>query len=166
MSSAFEFVPDRDTELFAAVPASAAVFLLRGEDEASEPYISKTSNLRRRLQRLLGPADGQTRKLNLRERVRWVEWIATGSDFEASFLLYQTLRREFPKTYDKRLRLRFAPLVKLHPRQSLSARDGHHAHLARSEEATRNITARSPTRVAAEKFANDSLDLFKMRRCT
>ena len=108
-----EFVPNRDAELFAAVPASAAVFLLRGEDEAGEPYISKTSNLRRRLQRLLGLVDGQTRKLNLRERVRWVGWTATGSDFEASFLLYQTLRREFPKAYDKRLRLRFAPLVKL-----------------------------------------------------
>ena len=49
-----EFVPDRDADLFAAVPGSAAVFLLRGKDEAGEPYVSKTSNLRRRLRRLLG----------------------------------------------------------------------------------------------------------------
>ena len=51
LSYRIEFIPDRDAELFAAVPASAAVFLLRGEDETGEPYVSKTSNLRRRLQR-------------------------------------------------------------------------------------------------------------------
>jgi excinuclease ABC subunit C len=158
-----EFVPDRDSDLFAAAPASAAVFLLRGEDEASEPYVSKTSNLRRRLQRLLGPLDGQTRKLNLRERVRWAEWTATGSDFEASFLLYQTLRREFPKTYDKRLRLRFAPLVKLildnpYPRATVTTRIS-------GVKGNAQYFGPFATRVAAEKFANDALDLFKMRRC-
>lgn len=163
LSYRIEFVPDRDAELFAAVPASAAVFLLRGEDETGEPYVSKTSNLRRRLQRLLGPVDGQTRKLNLRERVRWVEWTATGSDFEASFLLYQTLRREFPKAYDKRLRLRFAPLVKLildnpYPRATVTTRIS-------GRKANAQYFGPFATRVAAEKFANDALDLFKMRRC-
>jgi excinuclease ABC subunit C len=158
-----EFVPDRDAELFAAVPASAAVFLLRGEDEAGEPYVSKTSNLRRRLQRLLGHVDGQTRKLNLRERVRWVEWTATGSDFEASFLLYQTLRREFPKAYDRRLRLRFAPLVKLildnpYPRATVTTRIS-------GVRSNAQYFGPFATRAAAEKFANDALDLFKMRRC-
>jgi excinuclease UvrABC nuclease subunit len=169
-----EFAPDRDAELFAAAPASAAVFLLRGEDEIGEPYVSKTSNLRRRLQRLLGPVDGQTRKLNLRERVRWVEWTATGSDFEASFLLYQTLRREFPKTYDKRLRLRFAPLVKLildnpYPRATVTTRISgvKSGGLKGSGGVKSNAQYFGPfaTRVAAEKFANDALDLFKMRRC-
>ena len=111
-SQPLDFLPDRDSELFAAAPASSAVFVLRG-DQGTEPYIGKTSNLRRRLQRLLGIAEGQSRKLNLRDRVRRVEWTATGSDFEASFLLYKIQRREFPATYDKRLRLRFAPLVKL-----------------------------------------------------
>jgi excinuclease ABC subunit C len=163
LSQRIEFVPDRDAELFAAAPASAAVFLLRGEDEASEPYVSKTSSLRRRLQRLLGPVDGQTRKLNLRERVRWVEWTATGSDFEASFLLYQTLRREFPKTYDKRLRLRFAPLVKLilynpYPRATVTTRIS-------AVKGNARYFGPFAIRVAAEKFANDALDLFKMRRC-
>jgi len=163
LSQRIEFVPDRDAELFAAAPASAAVFLLRGEDEASEPYVSKTSSLRRRLQRLLGHVDGHTRKLNLRERVRWVEWTATGSDFEASFLLYQTLRREFPKTYDKRLRLRFAPLVKLildnpYPRATVTTRIS-------AVKGNARYFGPFATRVAAEKFANDALDLFKMRRC-
>ena len=158
-----EFVPDHDAELFAAAPASAAVFLLRGEDEAGEPYVSKTSNLRRRLQRLLGPFDGQTRKLNLRERVRWVEWTATGSDFEASFLLYQTLRHEFPKAYDRRLRLRFAPLVKLildnpYPRATVTTRIA-------GVKGNAQYFGPFATHAAAEKFANDALDLFKMRRC-
>ncbi len=179
LSYRIEFIPDRDSELFAAVPASAAVFLLRGVDEAGEPYVSKTSNLRRRLQRLLGPVDGQTRKLNLRERVRWVEWTATGSDFEASFLLYQTLRREFPKAYDKRLRLRFAPLVKMvldnpYPRATVTTRISglkggglKSGGLKGSGGVRSNAQYFGPfaTRVAAEKFANDALDLFKMRRC-
>src|SRR5271165_4037038 len=127
LSYRLEFIPERDSELFAAAPASAAVFLLRGVEEGGEPYVSKTSNLRRRLQRLLGASEGPSRKLNLHDRVRWVEWTATGSDFEASFLLYKILRREFPKTYDKRLRLRFAPLVKLildnpYPRATITTR--------------------------------------------
>jgi len=180
-----EFIPNRDSELSAAAPASAAVFLLRGVEEGGEPYISKTSNLRRRLQRLLVASEGQSRKLNLRDRVRWVEWTATGSDFEASFLLYKTLRREFPKTYDKRLRLRFAPLVKLildnpYPRATVTTRiAGAEARILKGEMFTGLKPGASTglrgsaqyfgpfaTRVAAEKFANDSLDLFKMRRCT
>jgi excinuclease ABC subunit C len=157
-----EFRPDHDSELFAAAPANGAVFVLRGQ-EGSEPYVGKTANLRRRLQRLLGTVEGQTRKLNLRERVRWVEWTPAASDFEASFLLYQTLRREFPKTYDKRLRLRFAPLIKLildnpYPRASVTTRIS-------SVKNAAQYFGPFPSRIAAEKFCNDALDLFKMRRC-
>ncbi len=157
-----EFRPDHDSELFAAAPASAAVFVLRG-DEGSEPYVSKTANLRRRLQRLLGAVEGHSRKLSLRDRVRWVEWSPAGSDFEASFLLYQTLRREFPRTYDKRLRLRFAPLIKLildnpYPRAVVTTRIG-------SVKSNAQYFGPFASRVAAEKFCNDALDLFKMRRC-
>ena len=158
-----EFSPDHDTELFAAAPAKAAVFVLRG-DEGSDPYIGKTANLRRRLQRLLGAAEGQGRKLNLRDRVHVVEWMATGSDFEASLLLYKTQRRELPRTYGERLRLRFAPLVKLildnpYPRATVTTRIS-------GRKSNSQYFGPFPTRVAAEKFANDSLDFFKMRRCT
>ena len=163
LSERLEFAPERDGEIFAAVPASAAVFLLRGGDARSEPYVSKTANLRRRLQRLLGPIEERTKKLNLRERVRAIEYSPSGSDFESGFLLYDILRDEFPKTYSNRLRLRFAPLVKLHleneyPRASITTRLG-------------RLNGRSLyygpflSRVAAEKFMNDSLDFFKMRRC-
>src|SRR6516162_4246916 len=162
-SQTLEFVPDKDSELLTTVPANAAVFVLRGET-GSEPYVGKSLNLRRRLQRLLGAPERQSRKLNLRDRVRQVEWWATGSDFEASLLLYKTLRREFPSTYSDRLRLRFAPLVKLildnpYPRATVTTRIS-------GRKSGAEYFGPFPTRVAAEKFANDSLDFFKMRRCT
>lgn len=158
-----EFSPDRDAELFAAVPAAAAVFVLRGQ-AGSDPYVGKSSNLRRRLERLLGAAQGATRKLNLRHRVCAVEWRPAGSDFEASLLLYKTLRREFPSAYGDRLRLRFAPLVKLildnpYPRATVTTR------ISGSKSAAQYFGPFA-TRAAAEKFANDSLDFFKMRRCS
>ena len=129
LTERLEFVPERDAEIFSAVPPTPAVFLLRGGDSQAEPYVSKTANLRRRLQRLLGPIDQRTRKLNLRDRVRWIEYTSTGSDFESGFLLYKVLRASFPKTYANRLRFRFAPLVKLHlenqhPRASITTRLG------------------------------------------
>ncbi len=158
-----EFAPEQDKELFASVPAVPAVFLLRGDHAQSEPYVSKTANLRRRLQRLLGPVEERTKKLNLRDRVRSIEYAPTGSDFESGFLLYRILRETFPKSYQNRLRFRFAPFVKLHleneyPRASITTRLG-------------KLKGRSlyygpfVSRVAAEKFMNDSLDFFKMRRC-
>jgi excinuclease ABC subunit C len=157
-----DFETGRDREIFSGVPAQPAVFLLRGHDPG-EPYVSKTANLRRRLQRLLSPPEERTKRLNLRDRVRFIEYTPTGSDFESGFLLYQLLRSTFPKTYSARLRLRFAPVVKLHldneyPRASITTRLGrtHGKSL---------YYGPFPSRVSAEKFANDSLDFFKMRRC-
>jgi excinuclease ABC subunit C len=163
LTERLEFVPQRDAEIFSALPAAPAVFLLRAEDTQAEPYVSKTANLRRRIQRLLGPATERTKKLNLRDRVRVIEYAPTGSDFESGFLLYKVLRSAFPKTYSKRLRFRFAPFIKLHleneyPRASVTTRLG-------------KLHGRAlyygpfVSRVAAEKFMNDSLDFFKMRRC-
>ena len=163
LTESVEFIPERDAEVFVAAPAGPAVFLLRGSDSQAEPYVSKTANLRRRLQRLLGPVEERTKKLNLRDRVRVVEFTPTGSDFESGFLLYRVLRATFPKTYQKRLRFRFAPFVKMHleneyPRASVTTRLG-------------RLNGRAlyygpfVSRIAAEKFMNDSLDFFKMRRC-
>ena len=158
-----EFAAERDAEIFAAIPATPAVFLLCGEDAQAEPYVSKTANLRRRLQRLLGPVEQRTKKLNLRDRIRSIEYAPTGSDFESGFLLYRVLRKTFPKTYGNRMRFRFAPLVKMHlenqyPRASITTRlgrlKGHNLYYGPFQ-----------SRTAAEKFMNDSLDFFKMRRC-
>ena len=43
LSERIEFRPEADTEVFSAVAAAPAVFLLRGEDANSEPYVSKTT---------------------------------------------------------------------------------------------------------------------------
>ncbi len=164
LAHTIQFDPAHDEAIFAAVPATPAVFVLRGRDPASEPYVSKTANLRRRLIRLLSKPEERTKRLNLRERVAGIEYSATGSDFESGFLLYKTLRAEFPKTYANRLRLRPAPLIRFileneYPRVSVTARIA-------------TLRGRSlyygpfPTRAMAEKFSNDALDFFFMRRCT
>lgn len=163
LTERLEFRPEADADVFSAVAAAPAVFLLRGADANSEPYVSKTANLRRRLQRLLSVPEERTKRLNLRERVRWIEYTLTGSDFESGFVLYQAVRAAFPKTYANRLRLRFAPLVKLHlenefPRASITTRLG--------RISGKNVYyGPFASRQAAEKFTNDALDFFKMRRC-
>jgi len=168
LTERIEFRPEADADIFSATAAVPAVFLLRGADANSEPYVSKTANLRRRLQRLLSAPQEQTRRLNLRERVRWIEYTLTGSDFESGFVLYQAVRAAFPGTYSNRLRLRFAPLVKLHlenefPRASITTRlSGTSGKLIAGKNVYYGPFA---SRVAAEKFMNDALDFFKMRRC-
>ena len=163
LTERIEFRPEADAGVFSAVAVAPAVFLLRGEDTNSEPYVGKTANLRRRLQRLLSVPEERTKRLNLRDRVRWIEYTLTGSDFESGFTLYQILRSAFPETYANRLRLRFAPLVKLHlenefPRASITTRLG--------RLSGKNVYyGPFASRAAAEKFMNDALDFFKMRRC-
>jgi excinuclease ABC subunit C len=163
LTHSIPFSTDHPADFFAQFPAAPAVFALRGAGEA-EPYVSKTANLRRRLQRLLAPPESQSKRLNLRERTVTIEYSLTGSDFESVLLLYRTLREEFPDTYHKRLRLRPAPVVRLnleneYPRSYITTRIG-------------KLSGRSlyygpfRSRAVAEKFLNDSLDLFKMRRCT
>jgi excinuclease ABC subunit C len=162
-----EFVPENDREILDAIPARPAVFLLRGQNTGqnpqAEPYVSKTANLRRRLYRLLGPAEERTKRLNLREWVRSIEFRRTGSDFESGFVLYTVFRQIFPKTYQARFRFRFAPFVKLHleneyPRASVTTRLGR-------TNGKSLYYGPFASRATAEKFMNDSLDFFKMRRC-
>ncbi|ABF39062.1 UvrB/UvrC protein [Candidatus Koribacter versatilis Ellin345] len=163
LRSSLQFEPAHDAEFFAAAPAKAAVFLLRGA-EGTEPYVSKTSNLRRRMVRLLGAPEERTKRLNLRDRVQGLEYSLVASDFEAQFCLYRTLREIFPSTYTDRLKLRFAPLVRLileneYPRVAVTTR----IQSLKSKSAYYGPFA---SRVAAEKFSNDALDFFLLRRCT
>jgi excinuclease UvrABC nuclease subunit len=154
----------RADEILAALPASPAVFTLRGEP-GSEPYVAKTADLRRRLNRLLGEPEAGSKRLNLRDRCRSFEYQLTGSDFESSFVLYQTLRREFPQNYRDRLKLRFAAVIKFDlenpfPRAYVTRR------IAKLPARTRSrYYGPFPSRAAAEKFLNDALDFFKLRRC-
>ncbi len=160
-SHSIPFSPDCDAELFAQIPAAPAVFLIRGE--TGEPYVSKTTNLKRRLVRLLGRPEEHTRKLSLRDFASSVEYTLTGSDFESQFTLYAAVRALFPGKYRDRLKLRFAPLVRFlledeYPRAYVSRR------LA-SLKGRSHYYGPFPSRAAADKFLNDALDLFKIRRC-
>jgi excinuclease ABC subunit C len=164
LTHSIPFATDHPSDYFTQFPAKPAVFALRGLDESAEPYVGKTANLRKRLLRLLSPPESQSKRLNLRERVGRIEYSLTGSDFESTLLLYKTSRKAFPKTYQKRLRLHSAPVIRFnlenaYPRAYVTTRIG-------------RLTGRSRyygpfrSRAIAEKFLNDSLDLFKMRRCT
>lgn len=164
LTHSIPFSPEHAPDFFAQIPNAPAVFALRGGQQGAEPYVGKTASLRRRLQRLLAPPESQSKRLNLRERVATIEYSLTGSDFESTVVLYRLLRKEFPDTYQKRLRLRPAPVVRFnleneYPRAYVTTRIG-------------KLTGKSlyygpfRARVVAEKFLNDSLDLFKMRRCT
>jgi excinuclease ABC subunit C len=162
LSRRIEFAPEGDAVLLAGIPAAPAVFILRGE-AGSEPYVSKTSDLKRRLTRLLSPPEEHSKRLNLRERCRTIEYSLTGSDFESGFLLYKILRQEFPRNYRDRLKLRFAPLIKLnlenpYPRAYVTRRIGR-------LNSTSRYYGPFASRASAEKFLNDALDFFKMRRC-
>ncbi|HZU22540.1 MAG TPA: hypothetical protein VE998_06875 [Terriglobales bacterium] len=172
-----EFSPQHDLEFFAAVPAGAAVFALHGH-AGGAPYVSRSTNLRRRLLRLLrsptapaGTLPGEpppgaaapTRGLNLRDRAARLEYWPAGSDFEAQLVLYRVLRRYYPERYRERLRLRPAPLVKFdlanpYPRAYVTTKLGR----LRGPSIYYGPFASRP---AAEKFLNDSLDLFRIRRC-
>ena len=164
LEKSIPFLLDHPADFFSLFPAAPAVFALRGTDQAAEPYVSKTANLRRRLQRLLAPAESQSKRLNLRDRVAAIEYSLTGSDFESMLLLYRLLRQEFPRSYQKRLRLHAPSLIRFnlenaYPRAYVTNKLG-------------RLSSRSVyygpfrSRAVAEKFMNDSLDLFKIRRCT
>jgi hypothetical protein len=167
LKHAIPFEPANDEAAFAQVPAAKGVFLLRGKDPASEPYINKSADMRRRLKRLLAPPESQSKRLNLRERCAGIEFTATGSDLENTLLLYRVLRVTFPATYEKRLRLALSPLVRFHwenayPRAYVTKK------LGKMETGDRASTYYGPfrSRAAADKYLNDVLDLFKSRRCT
>ena len=164
------FSPERDAEVFkktlAEIPAASGVFLLRPQDENAEPYVSMSSNLRRRIARLLArPEDaGFSKRLNLRERCAAIEFTATGSDFENVLLLYRVLREHFPKTYAKRLRLAPPALIKVdwenaYPRAYVTTRLG-------KLGGANTYIGPFRSRAVADKYTNDALDLFKSRRCT
>jgi len=141
------------------VPNHPAVFLLW--PKSGDPYLGKTTLLRRRLLRLLRERETPSRLLNLRHTADRVEYWLTGSKLESAVLMYDLARRHFPKTYLDVLRLRMPPYVKLiltneFPRTQITT------HLGR---AAAGYYGPFRTRATAEKFESQFLDLFQVRRC-
>ncbi len=145
-----------------AIPAAPGVFALYAADARAEPYISRTPNLRRRLRRLLDPRPDQSKRLQLAGRVARVEYALTASDFESLLRLYLVTRHFFGERARKRLHLHQPPLVRMmvenpYPRVYVTN------HVTKS--ALDDLYGPFPSRATAEKFLEDMLDLFKLRRC-
>jgi excinuclease ABC subunit C len=164
-----DFDPAREQEFFAAIPARPAVVLVEPRQTGARPYLLRTADLKRRLERLLRLSPEPTKRLNLREFAARVRYRLTGSSFEQDFLLYQHARELFPRRARVLLRLRPPALLKVnlaheYPRCCVTRR-------IRVEESTGRIADGSfyfgpfPTRKAAEAFSNEFLNLFKIRRC-
>jgi hypothetical protein len=149
----------------ADLPEAPAVFSL-GFGERREPYIARTSNLRRRLQRMLAPEGALSRRLQLLPFVQEIAWSPYGSEFEASLLLYREIVSVFA-TKDiaavrKRLRLRPPAYLRM-------AMENDFPRLFATNRYVRSAANCSfgpfPTRAAAERACDAVLDLFQLRRC-
>ncbi|MGC2620471.1 MAG: excinuclease ABC subunit C [Acidobacteriaceae bacterium] len=145
-----------------AIPAVAGVFALFGEDARAEPYVSRTPNLRRRIRRLLDARPEQSKRLQLAGRVTRIEYALTGSDFEMWLRLYEGSRAVFGERVRKRLHLRPPFLLRMtvenaYPRVYVT----NHVTKAGMDD----LYGPFPSRAAAERFLEDMLDLFKLRRC-
>ena len=57
LDAGLEFNSDDDENFFSLLPERPAVCLIEAHEEKAEPHLIRTANLRRRLQRLLGPLD-------------------------------------------------------------------------------------------------------------
>jgi excinuclease ABC subunit C len=154
-----------ENAMLESVSVRPAVFALHlvgaAEGSKAPPYLGRTMNLRRRLRRLLSRPSGASKLLNLSQITHQIECQYVGSAFEAQWLLYCLNRFYYPQLYRQRMRLKPPALLKLnlhnryprcYPTRRLSG-DGSLYY------------GPFPSRLAAERFAAEFLDLFKIRRC-
>ena len=144
------------------LPEAPGIFALCAADPAAEPYLSKTPNLRRRLMRFLRAGTTQTRRLQLAHLVDHIEYTVTGSEFESSLCLYEASLRAFGDRAKKRLRLRPPALLRMSvenrfPRVYVTSKI--------SRTAANALFGPFPSRAAAERYADEMLNLFLLRRC-
>jgi excinuclease ABC subunit C len=161
------FDPTRDEEFFAALPPHPAICLIEPKELSAEPFLIRTQDLRRRLQRLLGPPEASSKRLNLRDLIRGIRYRLTASPFEQIFAYYRQAKQLFPGRYQKLLRIRPPAVLKVNLRNAYPRC-----------YATRKITVDTTgapsggiyygpfaSRKSADAFAEGVLDLFKVRRC-
>ena len=167
LNCGLSFDPARDEEFFAALPPHPAICLIEPKEHSAEPFFIRTQDLRRRLQRLLGPPDASSKRLNLRDLTRGIRYRLTASPFEQTFAYYRQAQQLYPRRYQRLLRMRPPAVLKVNLRNAYPRC-----------YATRKITvdaAGEPsggiyygpfaTRKSADAFAEGVLDLFKVRRC-
>lgn len=139
------------------VPDAPAVFLLWPTE--GEPYLARTTLLRRRLRRLLAKPDRISRVLRLGSVVDRVEYWLTGSRLEAMLAHLELAQKYFPDAWRKLTRLKPPVFLKLttqneFPRTLLTTK------LGRGE-----YFGPFPSRAAAERYQTALLDQFQLRRC-
>ena len=162
-----EFDSARPEDFFAALPPRPAVCLIEPHEDKADPFLIRTQDLRRRLQRLLGVLDVNSKRLNLQSFARGVRYRLTGSALEQTFTYYQNAKQFLPHRYSKILRLRPPAVLKVslrnaYPRCFVTRRipvDDAGAPTAGA------YYGPFPSRKSAEAFAERALDLFKVRRC-
>jgi excinuclease ABC subunit C len=168
LDSVLEFDAARaEVDFFPALPPQPAVCLIEPCEENAEPFLIRTQNLQRRLQRLLGPIDPASKRLNLSAFARGIRYRLAGSPFELTLTYYHHAKRFFPKRYRDLMHLRPPAILKVNLRNAYPR-----CYVTRKIQLDENgsPTAGSyygpfPSRRAAEAFAGRVLDLFKVRRC-
>ena len=168
LDSGLDFDAARSEEnFFPALPARPAICLIEPREERAESFLIRTQNLQRRLQRLLGPVDPTSKRLNLRDFARGVRYRLTGSRFEQTLAYYQQARKLFPKRYRNLIRLRPPAILKVNLRNAYPR-----CYVTRKIRLDQDGALAGgsyygpfPSRRAAEAFAERVLDLFKVRRC-
>ena len=156
------FDPADARAALAQLPQSSAVFALYGEEARFEPYIGRTPNLRGRLERLLQPSARHPRRLQLAGRVRRIAWRLTGSEFESLLAQFSLLEEIYGPKALERMHLRPPAFVRFlggnpYPRITIS----YHP----SQREANWAYGPFPSRAAAERFADEALKLFLLRRC-
>ena len=157
----------RPDDFFSAFPSRPAVCLIELQDQSAEPLLIRTQDLRRRLQRLLGPPDPNSKRLNLREVAGSVRYRLTGSRFEQIFTYYHHAKQLFPKRYQNMLRLRPPAVLKVSMRNAYP-RCYVTRHIAVDDSGGPVGGAYYgpfASRRSADAFASSALDFFKVRRC-
>lgn len=154
-------VDERFDELVEEVADQPAVFLIYSRDPAARPYLARTKKLRRRLKRLLRKRDIPSRTLDLRPVAERVECHFSASELAASILFYEFASRHYPDDSPRLTRLRPATWVKVllsneFPRTMVTTQLS--ASKAMHYGPFRN-------RAGAERFEQEVLDLFQVRRC-
>ena len=156
------FDPTNPAPTLHALPEKPGIFALFGTDPKAEPYLARTTNLRRRLKRFLDAKPTQTKRLRLTERVARIEYTATGSDFESAFALYTATLQAFGERARQRLHLRAPYFLRMtvknrYPRV--------YATNTIAKSAADSLYGPFPSRAAAERFCDEALNLFLLRRC-
>lgn len=139
------------------IPDRPAVFLLWAGQGA--PYLARTALLRRRLKRLISNRERLSSVLNLRGVAERIDYWPTGSRLESALIHLELAKQHFPGDVERITRLKPPVFLRLtvdnaFPRTMLTSRVGRGLYYGPFAG-----------RTAAERFQNEMLDLFQLRRC-